>query len=113
MTRLQVRFRTILARYGELLGTGSAIVTTITPGRARTYVADTDLDSATRPIWIAYAAYDHPAVEGQTLAWRGQSLLVKRTMDVRLASATIARLFVLFTVASGGGGGGTTPPDPL
>lgn len=105
MTRLQARFRTIVARYGELLGTGSAIVTTITPGRARTYVADTDLDSATRPIWIAYAAYDHPAVEGQTLAWGARSLIVKRTIDVRFGSATIARLFVLFS-----GGGGMTPP---
>ena len=108
MTRLQARFHTIIARYGDVLGTNSAVVTTITPGRARTYVSDTDLDSATRPIWIAYAGFDHPATEGQTLTWGTRSLVVKRAIDVRFGSTVIARLFVLFTAASGGGG--STPP---
>lgn len=109
MTRLQARFRTIIARYGDLLGTAKAVVTAVTPGRARTYITDSDLDSASRPIWLAYAGYDHPAAEGQTLTWGARSLLVKRTIDVRFGGTTIARLFVLFTTTGVPGGG----PSPM
>ena len=108
MTRLQARFRTIISRYGDLLGTGPAVIATITPGRARIYVSDTDLDSATRPIWLAYAGYDHPATEGQILAWGARSMMVKRSIDVRFGGVVVARLFVLFTAVSGGG-----EPGPL
>ncbi|RYG23749.1 hypothetical protein EON82_13020 [bacterium] len=110
MTRLQARFRTIIGRYGDLLGTAPAVIASVTPGRARTYVSDADLDSAVRPIWIAYAGHDHPASEGQTLAWGARSVLVKRTIDVRFGGNTVARLLVLFTATSVPGEG---EPGPL
>ena len=96
MTRLQARFRTIVARYGEDVGDAPAVVASLTPSRARSYVSDGEIDAAGRPLWIAYAAYDHPAVEGGTVLWGARSLKVKRAIDIRFAGATVSRLLVLF-----------------
>ena len=116
MTRLQVRFRTIVGRYGEDVGGAPAVVAPLAPSKARTYVDDGTLAGTTRPIFIATAAYDHPATEGATVAWRTRTLRVERAVDVRLMGRTVARLLVLFPLASGGGGGGgpngTSGPEP-
>ena len=112
MTRLQARFKTIVARYGDPLGSAPAVLAPLAPSKARTYVGDADLGSASRPIWIATTGYDHPAAEGDTLAWGARSLTVKKAVDVRFAGKSVARLLVLFPASSGGGGaggGGTTP----
>ena len=100
MTRLQARFRTIIGRYGETLGAAPAVVAPITPFRARSYLADAEIDAAPRPLWVAYAGHDHPATEGETLAWGTRSLVVRRAIEVRFAGKTVARLLVL-AVASG------------
>ncbi len=95
MTRLQARSRTVVARLGEDVGGFPAVVAPLTPFRARSYVSDAEIDAAGRPLWLAYAAHDHPAVEGATVAWAGRSLMVKRAVDVRFAGKTVARLLVL------------------
>lgn len=113
MTRLQSRFRGVVLRYGETVGGGTGVVVPLGYAKARDYLADDELSAAPRPMWLATVGYDHPAAEGDTVAWRTRSLLVKRAVDVRFAGATVARLLVLLatTGTSGGGPGTGTPPE--
>lgn len=115
MTRLQAKFRTVVARYGEDLGGAPGVVVPLGLAKARDYLTDPEIDAAARPIWLATVGYDHPATEGATLAWRTRSVLVKRTIDVRFAGKTVSRLLVLFAlpVASPPGNGGTLPTESI
>lgn len=101
MTRLQARFRTVVARCGEDLGGFPAVVAPLSPFRARSYVSDAEIDVAGRPLWVAYTAHDHPAAEGATVAWGARSLVVKRAIEVRFAGKTVARLLMLVVAGSG------------
>ena len=115
MTRLQSRFRTIIRRRGDDLGGAPAVVAPLTPSKARNYLPDREVYAAARPVWIATAAYDHPATEGQTLFWGIRLLIVKRTVEVRFGGKTVARLLVLFPASSGSPGDdgvAATPSSP-
>ncbi len=99
MTRLQARFKTIVVRYGEAVGAAPGMVVPLGLAKARDYLADDEIAAATRPMWLVTTAFDHPAAEGDTLAWRTRSLKVKRAIDVRLSGATITRLLVLVAIS--------------
>lgn len=96
MTALQARFRGVVARFGETVGGGAAVVAPLSPSQARTYASDAEIEAAGRPLWLAYAAHDHPATEGSTVTWGARTLTVKRALDVRFAGTTVARQLVLF-----------------
>ena len=104
MTRLQSRFKTIVRRYGDDLGGGSAVVAPLALAKARNYLDDGAVYAATRPIWIATTGYDHPATEGQTLLWGARSVVVKRAIEVRFGGKAVARLLVLFSTTGSSGG---------
>lgn len=112
MTNLQARFRAVVGRYGEAVGGGLGVVVMLGYAKARDYLADDEISAAPKPMWLATTGYDHPAAEGDTLAWRTRSLLVKRAIDVRFAGATVSRLLVLIGTSGTSGGGGTTPTVP-
>lgn len=98
MTRLQARFRAIIFRFGEDFGGGRAVIAPLSPFRAQKYLSDADIATTDRPVWIAYAAYNHPANEGDTITWGARSLVVKRAIDVRFAGNAVARILFLATV---------------
>ena len=112
MTRLQSRFKTIIRRRGDDLGGAPAVVAPLALAKARNYLEDSAVYAATRPVWIATTAYDHPATEGQTLLWGIRSLVVKRTVEVRIGGRPVARLLVLFSTSSGTHGGEVEPETP-
>ena len=109
MTRLQSRFRGVVARYGEDLGGAPAVVVPLGVAKARDDLDDAEIAAAPRPMWLATTGHDHPAAEGGTLAWRTRTLRVKRAIDVRFAGTTVSRLLVM--VAASGRVIG--PPGPM
>ena len=114
MTRLQSRFKTIIRRHGDDLGGAPAVVAPLALAKARNDLPDAAVYAANRPIWIATAAYDHPALEGQTLLWGIRAVVVKRAVEVRFGGKPVARLLILFStsaVSPNAAGGPETPED--
>lgn len=95
MTRLQSRFKAIVARYGDDLGGAPGVVTALAPARARSYLSDAEIDAAPRPMWVATTGYDHPALEGASVLWGARTLVVKRAVEVRFRGTTVARVLAL------------------
>jgi len=62
MTGVQRRFKKVIGRFGEAFTVGATngtgIVTPIPSGVASIYLASDELSAATRPIRMAYVAYD-------------------------------------------------------
>ncbi len=100
MTALQRRMKSVIERVGDTFTVGGVshkgVVTLLNPTAARDYLAQSDIDSAPRPLRLAYAAFDDTTVVGNSVAWASITLTVRKLVEVRYIGSVIARLLVLY-----------------
>ena len=99
MTAAQARVKGAIQASGENYLTGSSVrrglFSILRPGQARDFLSDLDIDSAGRPIRIAYVPYDDTTAAGVSVTVGGVTQTVVKTVDLRYLAAVIARAVVL------------------
>ena len=111
MTGLQRRVKRIISHLGESFtvgaSSGQAVFSVLGSSLGNALMGSATVDAATRPLRIAYTAFDDATAESSTLRWNGRDYLVQRVTEVRLRGVTIAKILALtmVTTASTGGSG--------
>lgn len=99
MSVVQDRVTGLVARYGEDFTVGGAahrgVFSNMTPGTARAYLTQAEIDAAALPLWACLVAHDDTTAVGNTVTWNSLTLTVKKIAQARLAGGLVAKMLVL------------------
>jgi len=91
MSVLQRRVKGVLYRVGDSFQlSGTARYGVFAP------LGQADSDSAlSKPSWLAYVPHDVSVSANEPVVWNGQNLTVKKVVDARFRSETVAKMLVV------------------
>lgn len=100
MTAAQRRFSAVIGRYGEPITVDGeefvGIAVLLSPGQARLYLSDTDLESITaRPMFTVYLAHDAAIEAGDPVTWSRGSGEIRRCVELKARGQTVGKLAVV------------------
>lgn len=95
MSLLPERMRGLIKRTGDSFTMSSVarigVFRVISYGRALVYATIAEADTYAKPIRLITVPHDDPTAVGDSVSWDGLSLVVKKSVKVRVRGETVAR----------------------
>ena len=99
MSPTQRRIKSCIDLIGDTIlvdGTPTkAVVALLARGTANSLMPTGDVDISTRPMRLAYVAFDDASVAGNAVVWDGLTFVLRKVISARLRDETVVKMLAL------------------